>query len=97
MRSNEKSLQRICGHRGFIGKADLADYNKYLSLQTSPTVQVEAAETTPKTTPKEIAPQKVIMKVFRKYQQREHERMRHPDLNTPDHFFSALAELILED
>ena len=78
-------------------KIDLTDFNELLSLQTAPTVQADTTEPTPIPTPKEIAQQKAIMKVYRKYQQREYERMRHPDQFPPDYFFSALAELILGD
>ncbi len=78
-------------------KIDLADFNELLSLQTAPKAQTDTPEPTPKPTPKEIAQQKAILKVYRKYQQREYERMRHPDLFPPDYFFSALAELILGD
>jgi hypothetical protein len=78
-------------------KIDLADFNELLSLQTTPTIQAETAEPTPKPTPKEIAQQKAILKVYRKYQQREYERMRHPEQFPPDYFFSALAELILDN
>ena len=76
-------------------KIDLTDFNELLSLQSSPTAQAETTESTPKLTPKEIAQQKVILKVYRKYQQREYERMRHPEQFPPDYFFSALAELVL--
>ena len=69
--------------------------NELLSLQSSPTAQAETTEPTPKPTPKEIAQQKAILKVYRKYQQREYERMRHPEQFPPDYFFSALAELVL--
>ena len=81
------------------GKIDLADFNELLSLQTAPTVQTNTAEPPPKPTPtpKEIAQQKAIMKVYRKYQQREYERIIHPEQFPPDYFFSALAELILDD
>lgn len=78
-------------------KIDLTDFNELLSLQPPPTVQVETAEPTQKPTPKEIAQQKAILKVYRKYQQREYERMRHPEQFPTDYFFSALAELILGD
>ncbi len=78
-------------------KIDLTDFNELLSLQPPPTVQADTAEPTPKPTPKEIAQQKAILKVYRKYQQREYERMRHPEQFPPDYFFSALAELILGD
>lgn len=78
-------------------KIDLADFNELLSLQTAPTVQADTSEATPKPIPKEIAQQKSIIKVYRKYQQREYERMIHPDQFPPDYFFSALAELILGD
>lgn len=77
-------------------KIDLTDFNKLLSLQTTPKVQTEATEPTSKPTPKEIAQQKAIIKVYRKYQQREYERMIHPDQFPPDYFFSALAELVLD-
>ena len=76
-------------------KIDLADFNELLSLQTTPMVQADITEPTPKPTQKEIAQQKAILKVYRKYQQREYERMRHPEQFPPDYFFSALAELVL--
>ena len=38
-----------------------------------------------------------VMKVYRKYQQREYERIEHPNQFPPDYFFSALAELVLDD
>ena len=78
-------------------KIDLTDFNELLSLQSSPTAQAETTEPTPKPTPKEIAQQKAILKVYRKYQQREYERMRHPEQFPPDYFFSALAELVLDN
>ena len=78
-------------------KIDLADFNELLSLQTAPKAQTDTPEPTPKPTPKEIAQQKAILKVYRKYQQREYERMRHPEQFPPDYFFSALAELILDN
>ena len=78
-------------------KIDLTDFNELLSLQSSPTVQAETTDPPPKSTPKEIAQQKAILKVYRKYQQREYERMRHPEQFPPDYFFSALAELVLGD
>ena len=78
-------------------KIDLTDFNELLSLQSSPTAQAETTEPTPKPTPKEIAQQKAILKVYRKYQQREYERMRHPEQFPPDCFFSALAELVLDN
>lgn len=78
-------------------KINLADFNELLSLQTAPAVQADTAEPTPKPTPKELAQQKAIMKVYRKYQQREHERIEHPNQFPPDYFFSALAELVLND
>ncbi len=78
-------------------KIDLADFNELLSLQTAPKAQTDSLEPTPKPTPKEIAQQMAIIKVYRKYQQREYERMIHPDQFPPDYFFSALAELILGD
>ena len=37
------------------------------------------------------------MKVYRKYQQREYERIEHPNQFPTDYFFSALAELVLDD
>ncbi len=58
------------------GKIDLADFNELLSLQTAPAVQTDTTEPAPNPTPKEIAQQKAIMKVYRKYQQREFERQR---------------------
>ena len=78
-------------------KIDLADFNELLSLQTSPTAQAETIEPTPAPTPKELAQQKAIMKVYRKYQQREYERIEHPNQFHADYFFSALAELVLDD
>ena len=78
-------------------KIDLADFNELLSLQTALTAQTDTPEPTPKPTPKELAQQKAIMKVYRKYQQREYERIEHPNQFPTDYFFSALAELILED
>ena len=78
-------------------KIDLADFNEFLSLQTAPTPQADPAEPAPKPTPKELAQQKAIMKVYRKYQQREYERIEHPALFPSDYFFSALAELVLDD
>ena len=78
-------------------KIDLADFNELLSLQTAPTPQADPAEPAPKPTPKELAQQKAIMKVYRKYQQREYERIEHPNQFPPDYFFSALAELVLDD
>ena len=70
-----------------------------LNLMTlaSPTVQADTAEPTPAPTPKELAQQKTIMKVYRKYQQREYERIEHPTQFPSDYFFSALAELVLDD
>ena len=47
--------------------------------------------------PKELAQQKAIMKVYRKYQQRECERIEHPAQFSGDYFFSALAELVLNN
>ena len=78
-------------------KIDLADFNELLSLQTAPTPQADPAEPAPKPTPKELAQQKAIMKVYRKYQQREYERIEHPNQFPPDYFFTALAELVLDD
>ena len=46
---------------------------------------------------KENAQQKAIMKVYHKYQQREYERIEHPAQFPSDYFFSALAELVLDD
>ena len=37
------------------------------------------------------------LKVYRKYQQREYERIEHPAQFPSDYFFSALAELVLDD
>ena len=37
------------------------------------------------------------MKVYHKYQQREYERIEHPAQFPSDYFFSALAELVLDD
>ena len=68
-----------------------------LSLQTAPTVQTETTEPAPALTSKEIAQQKAIMKVYRKYQQRENERQQNRSEFPDDYFFSALAELVLED
>jgi hypothetical protein len=78
-------------------KIDLADFNELLSLQTAPTPQADPAEPAPKPTPKELSQQKAIMKVYRKYQQREYERIEHSNQFPPDYFFSALAELVLDD
>lgn len=78
-------------------KIDLADFNELLSIQTSPMAQAETAEPTPAPTPKELAQQKTIMKVYRKYQQREYERIEHPNQFPSDYFFSALAELVLDN
>ncbi|MBQ5625521.1 MAG: hypothetical protein IIU96_00600 [Paludibacteraceae bacterium] len=78
-------------------KIDLADFNELLSLQTAPSPQADPAEPAPKPTPKELAQQKAIMKVYRKYQQREYERIEHPAQFPSDYFFSALAELVLDD
>ena len=75
-------------------KIDLADFNELLSLQTAPTPQADPAEPAPKPTPKELAQLIAIMKVYRKYQQREYERIEHPNQFPPDYFFSALAELV---
>ena len=80
-----------------LDKIDLADFNELLSLQTAPTVQADPAEPTPAPTPKELAQQKAIMKVYRKYQQREYERIEHPAQFPSDYFFSTLAELVLDD
>ena len=67
----------------------------YRFVGTTP--QADPAEPAPKPTPKELAQQKAIMKVYRKYQQREYERIEHPALFPSDYFFSALAELVLDD
>ena len=77
--------------------SQLADFNELLSLQTAPTAQTGPTEPAPKPTSKELAQQKAIMKVYRKYQQREYERIEHPNQFPTDYFFSALAELVLED
>ena len=78
-------------------KIDLADFNELLSLQTAPKAQTDTPEPTPKPTPKEIAQQKAIMKVYRKYHQRECERQQNCSEFPPDYFFSALAEVILDE
>ena len=78
-------------------KIDLADFNELLSLQTAPTPQADPAEPAPKPTPKALAQQKAIMKVYRTYQQREYERIEHPAQFPSDYFISALAELVLDD
>ena len=67
-------------------KIDLADFNELLSLQTAPSPQADPAEPAPKPTPKELAQQKAIMKVYRKYQQREYERIEHPTQFPSDYF-----------
>ena len=82
---------------GSLQRIDLADFNELLSLQTAPAVQTDTAEPAPKPTPKELAQQKAIMKVYRKYQQREYERIEYPAQFPSDYFFSALAELMLDD
>ena len=84
-------------HPVWDDKIGLADFNALLSLQTAPTVQADTVEPTPVPTPKELAQQKAIMKVYRKYQQREYERTEHPTQFPCDYFFSALAELVLDD
>ena len=78
-------------------KIDLADFNELLFLQTAPEAQTDTPEPTPAPTPKELAQQKAIMKVYRKYRQREYERIEHPAQFPSDYFFSALAELVLDD
>ena len=78
-------------------KIDLADFNELLSLQTTPSEQTNTPDPAPTRTPKEIAQQKAIMKVYRKYQQREYEREQNRSEFPDDYFFSALAELVLED
>ena len=78
-------------------KIDLTDFNELLSLQTNSKAQTENTEPTPQPTQKEIAQQKAILKIYHKYQQREYERMRHPEQFPTDYFFSALAELIIGD
>ena len=82
---------------GSLQRIDLADFNELLSLQTTPTAQTDTTEPTPAPTPKELAQQKAIMKVYCKYQQREYERIEHPAQFPSDYFFSALAELMLGD
>lgn len=80
-------------------KPDLTDFNELLSMQNKPkedgTQHQQSKPQQPD--PKVIAQQQTILKVYRKYQQREYERMRHPEQFPPDYFFSALAELILDD
>ena len=71
-------------------KIDLADFNELLSLQTAPTAQTDTPQPTPAPTSKELAQQKAIMKVYRKYQQREYERIEHPNQFPTDYFFSAM-------
>ena len=66
IRADEKGREWMSNN-----KIDLADFNELLSLQTAPTVQADPAEPTPAPTSKELAQQKAIMKVYRKYQQRE--------------------------
>ena len=87
-------------------EVDLTDLKELLSMQTPQPKSQETAkgkevqpttDPTPKLTPKELAQQKAILKVYRKYQQREYERIRHPENFPPDYFFSALAELVLGD
>lgn len=78
-------------------KINLADFNELLSLQTAPTVQTGLAEPTHNATPKELAQQKALLKVYRKYQQREYERQQNRTKFPDDYFFSALAELVLDD
>ncbi len=50
-------------------------------LQTAPTVQTDTVEPTPVPTPKELAQQKAIMKVYRKYQQREFSYVELQEIN----------------
>ncbi len=79
---------------------DLTDFNELLSMQNKPIEEHNSQNqhTKPQQPdPKVIAQQQTILKVYRKYQQREYERMRHPEQFPPDYFFSALAELILDD
>ena len=81
-------------------KPDLTDFNELLSMQNKPKEESSTQHQQNKPQqpdPKVIAQQQTILKVYRKYQQREYERMRHPEQFPPDYFFSALAELILGD
>ena len=76
-------------------KIDLTDFNELLSMQTAPAVQTDTTEPAP--TPQEISKQKTIMKIYRKYQQREYERQKNRNEFPDDYFFSALAEILLDD
>ena len=78
-------------------KPDLTDFNELLSMQNKPKEDgTQYQQSKPQQPdPKVIAQQQTILKVYRKYQQREYERMRHPEQFPPDYFFSALAELVL--
>ena len=81
-------------------KPDLTDFNELLSMQSRPKEENSTQNQQNKSQqpdPKVIAQQQTILKVYRKYQQREYERMRHPEQFPPDYFFSALAELVLDD
>ena len=81
-------------------KPDLTAFNELLSMQNQPKEEnsTQYQQNEPQQPdPKVIAQQQTILKVYRKYQQREYERMRHPEQFPPDYFFSALAELILDD
>ena len=95
MQSTNETLTTSGARKGreqmSIDKIDLADFNQLLSLQTTPTTQPEPTEPTPTPPEKEIAQQKAILKVYRKYQ-RQQNRSEFPD----DYFFSALAELVLD-
>lgn len=81
-------------------KPDLTDFNELLSMQSRPKEENSTQNQQSKSQqpdPKIVAQQQTILKVYRKYQQREYERMRHPEQFPPDYFFSALAELVLGD
>ena len=81
-------------------KPDLTDFNELLSMQSRPKEENSTQKQQNKSQPpdpKVIAQQQTILKVYRQYQQREYERMRHPEQFPPDYFFSALAELVLGD
>lgn len=100
MQSTNETLTTSGARKGreqmSIDKIDLADFNQLLSLQTTPTTQPEPTEPTPTPPEKEIAQQKAILKVYRKYQQREYERQQNRSEFPDDYFFSALAELVLD-
>ena len=81
-------------------KPDLTAFNELLSMQNQPKEEnsTQYQQNEPQQPdPKVIAQQQTILKVYRKYQQREYERMRHPEQFPPDYFFSALAELVLDN